>query len=291
MTLNRALSVLVILVLLGIGADAVHGADTVQHYFLPNRSTLFHKPLADPRSLDDHISFVEIDARQETQQPESRRPFIGGLIGIATDYPLYRGESTSTPAAWQLDLEGGILSQFNVEASSDDLLNTDFLVGFPLTYRNGPYSARFRVMHQSSHLGDELLLRDPAPERINLSLEFADFTLAYRLDRWRFFAGAGDAFRQQPETLDVRNLHGGIEYVSPEGPSGASFLGGYHYRRSAMTNWSSSSGFKAGVRFRGNQPRSSVLDVLLEYYNGPFPYGQFFTIDTQYAGIGVYLRQ
>lgn len=291
MSTPRSLSVLVVLVLFILGAGGLHGADSLQYQFLPEQEVLFHKPLANPRALTNHISIVQIEAKEETAQKESQSPFIGGLIGISTDYPLYRGESANSSAAWQLDLEGGILSQFNIDASSDDLLNTDFLVGFPFTYRNDPYSARFRVMHQSSHLGDELLLRNTSPERINLSLEFFDFTLAYRFDHGRFYAGAGDAFRQQPETLDVRNLHGGIDYVPSRDPSGISFLGGLNLRRSAMTNWSSSTGIQTGLRFRGEQPRSGVLDLLVEYYNGPFPYGQFFTIDTQYAGVGIYLRQ
>ncbi len=233
---------------------------------------------------------MEIEAREETPQQESRSPFKGALIGISTDHPLYRGVSPDQKQAWQLVLEGGILSQFNIDASSDDLLNTDFLVGFPFLYRNEPFSARFRIMHQSSHLGDELLLRENAPKRINLSVEFAELALAYQLGGWRFYGGGGDSFRQQPSFLDFRNLHGGIEYVSPNPQSKIAVLGGMHYRTSGQTNWSYSSDFKAGLRFRGSQPHASVIDVLLEYHNGPFPYGQFFTNDTQYAGIGFYLR-
>lgn len=66
-----------------------------------------------------------------------------------------------------------------MDASSDDLLNSDYLVGFPLSFRFGKFTGRFWFFHQSSHLGDELLLSGNAPERINLSIEAVDLELAY----------------------------------------------------------------------------------------------------------------
>jgi hypothetical protein len=43
---------------------------------------------------------------------------------------------------WQLGVSGTIFSQFNLDAPSKDLINTDFRIGIPLSYKRGPFSAR-----------------------------------------------------------------------------------------------------------------------------------------------------
>jgi hypothetical protein len=53
-----------------------------------------------------------------------------------------------------------VFAQFDLDSTSDDLLNADYVVGLPLTFRRAGFSARGRFYHQSSHLGDELLLRE-----------------------------------------------------------------------------------------------------------------------------------
>ncbi|MEK7826807.1 MAG: DUF1207 domain-containing protein [Thermodesulfobacteriota bacterium] len=72
-------------------------------------------------------------------------------------------------------MSGAVLAQFNLDSSSNDLINADYVIGFPLSYRNGPWSERARLFHQSSHLGDEFLLLPQRPElkvtRMNLNFE------------------------------------------------------------------------------------------------------------------------
>ncbi len=51
--------------------------------------------------------------------------------------------------------------QFDLSAPSSDLINTDYVVGVPLSWRSGGWSTRVRLYHQSSHLGDEFLLGRP----------------------------------------------------------------------------------------------------------------------------------
>jgi hypothetical protein len=74
-----------------------------------------------------------------------------------------------------------------------DLINADYIIGFPLSNRNGPWSARARLFHQSSHLGDEFLLQPQKPElkatRINLSFETIELLGALEWEGLQFTAG------------------------------------------------------------------------------------------------------
>lgn len=73
----------------------------------------------------------------------------------------------------QLSLSATVFAQFDLGATSYDLLNSDFVIGLPITIRHGAFSMRLRPYHQSSHLGDEYLLREPSNrhDRVNLSFE------------------------------------------------------------------------------------------------------------------------
>ncbi len=73
-------------------------------------------------------------------------------------------------------------SDFNLGAESADLVNSDFIASVHASTRAGNFSTFARIYHQSSHLGDEFLLRTRTDlERINLSYEGVDLRLSYEL--------------------------------------------------------------------------------------------------------------
>ena len=73
--------------------------------------------------------------------------------------------------ALQLSVEGSLFAQFNMNTPSYDLINADYTIGIPVTYRHGDNSLRVHIYHQSSHLGDEFLQSVNPPEQVNLSYE------------------------------------------------------------------------------------------------------------------------
>ena len=90
---------------------------------------------------------------------------------------------------WELGLQAGVFSIFELASKSFNLINADYLVGLLASYRYSDFSAFTRVLHQSSHLGDEFLLRNRV-NRINLSYERVDVKLSYDLfDLLRFYGG------------------------------------------------------------------------------------------------------
>src|SRR4029079_6992783 len=92
-------------------------------------------------------------------------------VGIADQFPFFRAAAGRSGNGIQLGISGAVFAQFDLRAASYDLINADYMIGLPLTFRAGPFSGRARVYHQSSHLGDEFVLRPNAPERENLSFE------------------------------------------------------------------------------------------------------------------------
>jgi len=124
---------------------------------------LFRPLLADPKQPRFFISVNDFHS--------SVVQYTLASVGIGETFGLYRFLGRREGDGLQLSVEGAIFAQFNLDTSSADLINADYITGLPAAYRYGDTSLRFRIYHQSSHLGDELLLSANPPQRVNLSFE------------------------------------------------------------------------------------------------------------------------
>jgi hypothetical protein len=94
-------------------------------------------------------------------------------------------------------------------------VNTDFFVALQATYRLNDFSTLFRIFHQSSHLGDEFLLRNRI-DRVNLSFEGVDLKLSHRLFDWlRLYGGGAYMFDLDRPGIKPWATQAGIELQTP----------------------------------------------------------------------------
>lgn len=190
---------------------------------------------------------------------------------------------------WELGLQAGVFSIFDLDADSFDLVNADYMVGPVFTWNTGPLTAMARLYHQSSHLGDEYLLRTQ-PERINLSYEVLDVLASVdATDDLRVYAGGGYVLHSHTP-LERWLLQAGAEWYGP-------MLGGDSFRpvvacdvQSREENdWHGDVSLRAGVELGGPADPGGRLQVMLEYYRGRSPNGQFFEQQIEYVGLGLHL--
>ena len=82
-------------------------------------------------------------------------------------------------------------------------------------YRTGNVSALARLFHQSSHLGDQYLLRTRV-ERINVSYEGVDLKLSYDFPfGFRLYGGGTVLFDQEPSDLKPWSTEVGVGVQEP----------------------------------------------------------------------------
>ncbi len=112
---------------------------------------------------------------------------------------------------WQLAIAAGVFSQFNMQAATTDLMNTDYLVGLPLAYRSGSTAMRFQLYHQSSHLGDGYIVHTHA-QRVTYSFEAAELLVSELVGNWRVYGGGEYLFTHAPDDLKSGIVHGGVDY-------------------------------------------------------------------------------
>lgn len=249
-------------------------------------SQLFAPLRADPKEPRFFVSALRVDS--------PLRNTTLGAVGFGEHFGLVRRE-TVAGLDWQLGIGGAVFAQFDLEAESADLMNADYVIGLPLTWRHGDWSGRLRLYHQSSHLGDEFLL-SAQPQRVNLSFEAIEALVAYDFGNLRVYGGGETLFDRDPADLGKHLLHAGLDWRGREVAfrlgdlGGARWVAGLDVKRWQQNDWASQISAKAGLEFaplaKGSGRR---WNALLEYYDGPSPYGQFYPQDVRYWGVALQL--
>lgn len=215
--------------------------------------------------------------------PEDSSSDVNAAAAIGGSIPLLRladwGDEGGIVASAQL----GVFSRFRIEYPSRDDVGQDWFVGMPFEFRSNEWSGRFRIMHRSSHIGDELVETTGA-RRIEFGGEFADFLLGYAfMPNTRVYGGATWNFRSYTEQLpalrardmhDTFALQAGVDgawYGWSQGRTG--LMGGFDWQSAQRTGWRSqfsvAGGFAARVGTQGTK-------LLLRYFHGPSTLGEFF---------------
>jgi len=215
-------------------------------------------------------------------------------VGVADQFPFFRAYAGRPGDGVQLGLAGTVFAQFDLGSASYDLLNADYTIGLPLTFRSGRFSGRARVYHQSSHLGDELLLRPNPPTRVNLSFESVEGLFSADFMALRVYGGGEYFVRRDPVDLPDHLLHVGTE-LRPRASVGVLGVATIRIVAAADVKVVSEpvtrTGVSARLGFEFARPTEAEVgsgrwSLLGEYYNGPSPYGQFQVDQVRLTGIG-----
>ena len=248
---------------------------------------IFCPLLADPKEPRSFVSWLRGTFRS-LDDPSGADTTIGS-VGVGDSFGLVRWNGPKGGDGFQLDLVGAIFAQFDLGAPSNDLINADYIIGVPLTFRRNGFSIRSKIYHQSSHLGDEYLLRSEDIERENLSFESFEFLASQELGALRIYGGGERVFHRNPQSVAAKVLHTGAELRSPR--AGAQFVAGIDVKSSERHDWSVATSGRIGVQFRRARPDdhpARLVTLMLEMYQGPSPYGQFFQDDISYVGVGMH---
>lgn len=265
----------------------IHEAEAEGMVLFP-QDQIFCPLLADPKEPRTFVSFLRGTFRS-LDDPAGKGTNIGS-VGLGDTFGLLRWGGPSQGEGVQLDVMGSIFAQFDLGTESNDLINADYIVGLPLTFRRSGFSTRVRLYHQSSHLGDEYLLRGEAIERENLSFESVDFLLSQEMGPLRVYAGGERVFRREPDTVAAKLFHGGAELrTGRAGP--LQMVAGVDLKTTEQHDWSTAISGRVGLEWVRSGPSDHpgrLVTLMLEMYEGPSPYGQFFQDDISYVGVGLH---
>ncbi len=256
--------------------------ETEQGKTLLPRKQLFEPLIADPRWPHFSIGYLKcIDSRTGFKNVGASS--FGETFIIFKDYaPLHSN--------WDVGIQASVFAIFDLDADSMDLINADYWIGFPVSYRKDDLSALLRIFHQSSHLGDEYLLGNDI-NRINLSYESVSLSVSYDFTDWfRVYAGASYMFNREPSELKPRSTQYGIEFRSLRSFVNGLWkpLGGVDVKNWEENGWDSDISARVGFQLKNREKESRKIHFMIEYFNGHSPNGQFYNEPLKYAGFGLH---
>lgn len=268
----------------------VHEEERSGWIWLPEGET-FCPLAADPKTDRSFVSYLRGDFAT-IADPEPGAETNIGSVGLSDGVAIFRSAGVQSGDGFQLGISGSVFAQLDLDQPSFDLINADYVVGLPLTYRSAGFTGRLRLYHQSSHLGDEFLLARE-PDRINLSFESLELILSQERGPLRVYGGGETFFRREPDDLPRHLAHGGVE-VRPGGFANGRLVLALDVKTVEEEDWETGWSARAGLEIAripspGHPPR--VFSLMGEFYDGPAPYGQFYRQDIQYWGFGIHLSR
>lgn len=238
---------------------------------------LFAPLLADPRQPRFSMSYQHYTGN--AREFSAASVAAGEYFGVASGFFGPAGSS-------QIGIQAAVFALFNLDAASSDLINADYWIGLPISYRRGPWSYLIRLYHQSSHLGDEFILGNPGIDRVNLSYEGLEGLASYEWEQWRVYGGGGYILHSEPD-LSPKYLHSGVEFVKTHALRELNFVAAADVRAAEELDWRRSRSYQAGFEYRSAGTRR--VRLMLEYFRGNSPNGQFYREPLRYTGLGLYL--
>lgn len=230
---------------------------------------LFQPLIADPKEHRFFSSYRYYD------RPEGMVHI--GVIGFGETFPLFRLTGECANDGLQLDIAGGSVARFQLDDAINDLIDADYNVSFPLTWRRRNWSLRTQLYHESSHLGENKQFRLIASEREKRSYSGIDAIVSYDWEKWRIYYGAEHLFHHYPK-IDKLGLHLGIEYQEPHNlfRKKAFWSTGLDVKAWEEYGFSPDFSFKTGLSFGNENASQHHMQLMLEWYDGHANEGVFY---------------
>ena len=280
----------------GIGMKSNGGSSGME--LLPEND-VFRPLWADPKQPQFFATWQSTRVINPLTTTATRTTHLSmGSVGFGDNFGLV-GKRNGCDG-WQVGVLGGVFAQFDMDAGSTPLINADYVVGFPVSFRSGLFSTRVRLFHQSTHLGDEFLIVNTGVSRVDYSFEALEAILS--LDApggWgRVYGGGAYAYHVSPSGLDPNSVHWGVELRGPtfKAPLLARPMPGTRltpilgadFQAFEELNWTINTNVVGGLEWSkvGSDRR---FRFLVNYYHGYSPYGQFFGTKLEMIGFGLYL--
>ena len=252
---------------------------------LMSNHSLFQPLIADPKWPRFTLAY-QYDLKKSRLKRHAFAPNFGA------SFSLYRIKDLEKDQEWELSIQAGLFGLMDIGRNPTALMNADYFVGFPISYRKGALTALLRPYHISTHLGDEYMLtpEGKATKRINLSYEGIDLILSHNIKAFRVYGGGGYLVHKEPSYIKPLKLQVGAEYYSDYTFMDGRLrpVSGIDIKAEENGSWVPGISLKTGVQVENSALISNTLQVMLEYYSGRSMHGQFYRDKIQYIGLAVH---
>lgn len=248
--------------------------------------------LLQPVTLDPHAPQISGSILSYSVRGESGQKLYSPL-NIGFQRMLLRWQDAAGRDL-EFGIEFGIHSQHSVvdagEAYLGGLQNIDYRIGGVIHHRRGERCYKLLLFHQSSHLGDDYIIRNEITRPTPNTLNYEQLSLTRDTQRGHLRTYVGFGYNISPHTVRERiMLQGGYFLNKPIGHlMNITWVHGTHVKifeeNEYRPNVKTALGIE--VQFDPDNP----VKFLVEYYNGHLPYSTLEYQLVQLLGVGVYFN-
>jgi len=242
---------------------------------VPETDQIFTRVLADPRQAQTTARYYRNGGQNLSDTA------LGSTWGLAR---WNRGDWV-----WQVNLEGMGYSRFKLSGSVNEFQTIDFFINAPLVVRNGRFSGRVMIFHESSHLGDDYIRRTGSTG-FRFSTEGVRVMAAWDLPLNARVYGGGMLLMHSIPKAQQGDLQWGAEIRSQD-------LGwipdhqcwvylAQDFKSRGRNQWNISSNSEIGLRI-GAPKVIRAFRVHLGHFDGWSEFGQFHLEREAYWNLGV----
>lgn len=243
----------------------------------PETGILFSRLTADPRQVQTGAQYYRLGGRDIGDVA------LGKTWGLRRWYYGVGGDT-----AVQVDAEGMAYTQFHTTGGINEFETVDFFANVPVEIRRGPWSGRFTLYHESSHLGDDYIRRT-GNTGSRFSVEGVRQVVSYEAGPYvRLYGGGGYLLHRIP-VIRRGSLQGGFELTSSDLRSSLPRMRVYlaeDVQSRQYNGWNVDSNTEAGVRLGYSGVRRE-LRLYVGHYEGHSPFAQFRAQLVSYNTVGV----
>jgi len=195
---------------------------------------------------------------------------------------------------FELGLEYAVHSQFSVQGAGHNFLgglqSADYRIAGIAHYKNRMHIYRMSLFHQSSHLGDDYIIRNDIvrPTSNVLNYEQLDIMRSSSINNSRYYYGLG--YNISPNTIRKRiSLQLGY-YLNKDlkFKNGLGYFYGIDVKSFEQNKYRP--GIKLGAGLEIGRHKSNPVRLIIEYYKGHMPYSIFEYKQVRSLGLGLYLN-
>lgn len=210
---------------------------------------------------------------------------------FGASFSLLRIDDSQYDKSWEIGVMAGLFGIMDIGRKPTALVNADYYVGLPITYKNHNFTTMARIYHLSSHLGDEFMLTKEGKKlkRINLSYEGIDLISSYEFNKFRLYGGGGYIVHKDPGYIKPLKFQAGLEYISNTTYINGNFrpVAGIDITTKQMAKYYPGISIKAGWQLENAVFFNKKVQIIGEYYKGKSPHGQFYNNKMEYIGISL----
>ena len=250
-------------------------AIAAQWQVLPDKGRVFSPLLADPREATVRLGYMK-DTETHAE------------IGLGGDWGLLAADGLQGQRL-TLSARALMTSRFEFGSGAFDLVNIDYIGGVALGYGQNNTHCELSLYHQSSHLGDEMMIPPAGRSAIRYHYEALRFLVDHTpCQGLRLYAGPSVRLRSVPESLE---RHWGLQvgWEWRHAYRSIPFYVAMDVQWRQFDHWQRDMTSQIGLLLGGKRQNPHRKRMFLEFHDGLSTMGQFYRESEHYvlAGLGV----